>query len=380
MDFAGWSSTAWRVREAPVMKTILRLLAPALVALVAGCAPQAPGASSDDPEVRGEAGKGAEAAGGAGATDADAPAGPRTTDLFHRTFGDPKNRAVIYVHGGPGGNGAIFEETVAEALAAKGNFVVTYDQRGSGRSPKATPQDFTFARFVQDLDDVIHTLGLKKPTLIGHSWGGTLSVKYMEKHPASVAGTVLVGNPIDYPDSMFNIHQRCAERYASVFAFGKREEIIGLNRKMFPNGFQPPFAFANEDVGKTMEHASTCLLDFALPPSPFGALGWVKLAASPNFELAKSFAPEPAGGLQSNEKVLDHDFRALFKSLAPRLFGIYGVEDGLLSDKQNLEIPQLIGPSHFTLVPHAGHVVFIDREDAFLDLMTRDMDALAKVP
>ena len=52
--------------------------------------------------------------------------------------------------------------------------IVTYDQRGHGDSDAKGPM--TFARSVEDLADVVASLGEPVDALIGHSWGGAVVV------------------------------------------------------------------------------------------------------------------------------------------------------------------------------------------------------------
>lgn len=54
--------------------------------------------------------------------------------LYSKAYGDPKNPAIIYLHGGPRGNATLFEGTTANALAERGFYVIVYDRRGEGRS------------------------------------------------------------------------------------------------------------------------------------------------------------------------------------------------------------------------------------------------------
>src|SRR4051812_4748584 len=69
-----------------------------------------------------------------------------TTDLFYKTFGSPQNPPVIFLHGGPGANGYAYEVGPADALAQRGYYVITYDRRGCGRSPKGTTVDYSYQK------------------------------------------------------------------------------------------------------------------------------------------------------------------------------------------------------------------------------------------
>src|SRR6201993_4141802 len=62
----------------------------------------------------------------------------RSQAIFSNAFGDPKNPAVVFIHGGPGYNPVSFELGAANKLADLGYYVITFDQRGCGRSKKDT--------------------------------------------------------------------------------------------------------------------------------------------------------------------------------------------------------------------------------------------------
>ena len=61
-------------------------------------------------------------------------------NLYIKTYGNEKDKPIIFIHGGPSGNATLFEGTTAQNLADQGFYVIAYDRRGEGRSidPKAT--------------------------------------------------------------------------------------------------------------------------------------------------------------------------------------------------------------------------------------------------
>jgi proline iminopeptidase len=117
--------------------------------------------------------------------------------VFHvETRGDPAKPAIIFLHGGPGGDyrdslrltdrhdGYAFEDD---------HFVVLWDQRGSGLSRRHDCDAFTLDRVDADLDALIDHFSPNRPVfLVGHSWGGMYATLYINRHPAKVAGAVLM--------------------------------------------------------------------------------------------------------------------------------------------------------------------------------------------
>ena len=117
--------------------------------------------------------------------------------LFYQRFG--KGNPIIVVHGGPGLDQGYLLPQMLEL--AKDHEVIFYDQRGSGRSLEASldPRYISSDQFAKDLETLRLELDLKKVALIGHSWGGFLSMSYAIKYPANVSSLILVGSaPADY--------------------------------------------------------------------------------------------------------------------------------------------------------------------------------------
>lgn len=88
---------------------------------------------------------------------------------FHtKTFGDPAAPTVVVVHGGPGGNyGYLLNLHKLEA----DYFVVFYDQRGAGLSPRVPAKELTLQSSVDDLHRIVSHYAHGDPVrIVGHSW------------------------------------------------------------------------------------------------------------------------------------------------------------------------------------------------------------------
>jgi proline iminopeptidase len=94
---------------------------------------------------------------------------------------------IILLHGGPG-MGNYFADELPGMLSPPYQ-VVTYDQRGCGRS--ACDGTFEVRDQIADLDALRQHLFAKKIHVFGHSWGGLLAQLYAKAHPEHVASMVL---------------------------------------------------------------------------------------------------------------------------------------------------------------------------------------------
>jgi len=69
--------------------------------------------------------------------------------------------------------------------------VVTYDARGHGLSAKPS-SGYGFDHVTADALAVIRTARLRRPVVVGHSWGADVALALAAGHPRAVSGAVLV--------------------------------------------------------------------------------------------------------------------------------------------------------------------------------------------
>jgi pimeloyl-ACP methyl ester carboxylesterase len=120
--------------------------------------------------------------------------------LFVRIVGDPAiSETIIAIHGGPGMSGDYLRSM--EVLASRDLAVVTYDQRGSGRSTMPSA-GFTFEDYNADLEAVREFIGASEVHLLGHSWGGLVAMSYTIAFPENVASLILASSA---PPDVFSL-------------------------------------------------------------------------------------------------------------------------------------------------------------------------------
>jgi non-heme chloroperoxidase len=99
------------------------------------------------------------------------------------------NDIIVFLHGWPGSH-RLFEYQFNQ-LARMGYRCIGLDQRGFGKSDKPL-YGYDYDRLSDDVRVVIETLGLNNVTLLGHSTGGAIAIRYMARHNGyGVAGLVL---------------------------------------------------------------------------------------------------------------------------------------------------------------------------------------------
>jgi L-proline amide hydrolase len=119
---------------------------------------------------------------------------------WYRITGDlttAKKVPVVVLHGGPG---ATHDYTLRMArLVEHGWPVIHYDQLGAGLSthlPDRGPDFWTVDLFLDELDNLLNTLGIKDDYhLIGQSWGGMLGAEHAIRRPAGLRTLVIADSP-----------------------------------------------------------------------------------------------------------------------------------------------------------------------------------------
>jgi len=112
--------------------------------------------------------------------------------LFVRIAGDPaKAPVLIAINGGPGQSSHYMKNL--EQLAGPELTVVTFDQRGTGRST-ISAKGYDLLKYVADIEAIRKHLRAEKIHLFGHSFGGTLAQRYASVHPKRVQSLILMGS------------------------------------------------------------------------------------------------------------------------------------------------------------------------------------------
>jgi proline iminopeptidase len=105
------------------------------------------------------------------------------------TYGDPENPVVITLHGGPGSD---YRSILNLQQLADKYYMVFFDQRGAGLSPRVSPEEITLASAIADLDSIVEYFGKgQKVNLVGHSWGAMLASAYLGQYPEKVDHVIL---------------------------------------------------------------------------------------------------------------------------------------------------------------------------------------------
>ncbi len=283
--------------------------------------------------------------------------------LYVKTHGQPEDQPVVFLHGGPGYNSAVFEQTTAEVLAEAGFFVLVYDRRGVGRSVDAHAA-FTFEQTLGDLERLLDSLEADDPMLIGHSFGGVLAALYAQQHPEDVQSVVLVSAPVVMQESFETILSSSKAIYAAnndsvnlnYIAELERMDTSSLQYSTYclmhamQNGFYAPEDIT-EDARRLYKAFAT---DTVLQ----------QYASKTTYAAPFAYSKNEAYTTLNLKPVL----RELVEKEVP-VFGLYGKDDGLYSPEQAKALGTLIGPDRLRYLDRCSHNVYIDQQDQFIEAL-----------
>ncbi|WP_460283231.1 alpha/beta fold hydrolase [Bacillus luti] len=122
----------------------------------------------------------------------------RGKKLYVETHGDPKNKPVLYLHGGPGESCYDFSFHQAERLNDY-LYVIMIDQRGVCRSEEITEDEtFGLKDLIEDCEELKKVLQIEKWSIVGHSFGGYLALLYAATYPNSIEKIIFEGPTFDF--------------------------------------------------------------------------------------------------------------------------------------------------------------------------------------
>jgi len=281
--------------------------------------------------------------------------------VYSKTFGNPLNKPLIFLHGGPGYNSVNFEVTTAKRIAENGFYVIVYDRRGEGRSQGAAAK-FTFEETFNDLLNIYRENNLSKVTLLGHSFGGIVATLFAEKYPDKVNQIVLISAPVSLQETFNTIINSCISIYET-----KKDSTNLMYISML------------ESMDKTSIEFSSYCFAHAIQNGFYFPKNLSEEAKSlysnmRNDTLIKKYASqmtiEAPQGFWQNEKYTTINLTSNLKNLKVKgvpVFGLYGKDDGLYSFQQVENLKNILGNNNLKYFENCSHNVFCDQQTSFVD-------------
>jgi esterase len=179
--------------------------------------------------------------------------------MHYRTWGSSDDPAIVLLHGMLL-HGRWYDE-IAKPLATS-HYVVLPDLRGHGRS--SWVGDYSWRRWVEDVEGLVDTLGFERFDLVGHSHGAAVATQYAGLHPTRVTHLVLLDGGFGPPNS-----PEYDDWFGRVVAmnpiegFDSHEELVATRLRIFPRSERQVFdGLQDLDVTDDQGRVHTTASDF----------------------------------------------------------------------------------------------------------------------
>jgi proline iminopeptidase len=222
--------------------------------------------------------------------------------------------------------------------------IVYLDQHGQGRSARVPVESCTIEQMADDAAAFCRALGIERPAVLGHSFGGFVALHLALRHP-DVAGSLILidtaASGADTAGAMERLEERHGPevRAAAELVFGG--DVTEETMAEFGRLVAPAYVHAPEKVGPVLE-----------------SLG------------RSSFTPEVAAHFFGHRAAL-YDVRDRLGEIHVPTLVVVGGNDWLIPPSASRVIAEGIPSAELLVIPEAGHFSFIEHSDVYTDAVRR---------
>lgn len=246
---------------------------------------------------------------------------------------------AVILHGGPGA-GHDYLLPGFDALA-DGRTLIYYDQRGGGRSPVGRSVPVGWREHVADLDALREVWGLDRLAIAGYSWGALLAMLYAIEHPERVEKLALV--------SPAPVWREARDRFEAEFARRNLDPALQDERRALRES-----GLREADLEAYQRRLfELSVVPYFHDPARARDLTAFRLTGRTQQEVWESLG--------------DFDLRPALRLLGKPALVLHGESDPIPLDVAR-EAAECLGAG-FHQVDRCGHVPYVERPDAFLEVV-----------
>lgn len=252
---------------------------------------------------------------------------------------------VVVLHGGPGLDHTMFRPYL-DPLAE--DFRLVYvDERGQGRSERVDPATLSLDVFARDVDLLAEALELDAFAVLGHSFGAIIAT-YHATELGTATAYVISGGGDTSEALMADVEaslEAMGEDGTAIAASWEHEKTVETPEQLLELlRVQMPFHFHRE------------------PPAGYGD----DTVGSP--EVLRHFANAGYG---------DFDYRPKLANVDKPTLVIVGEHDRTTTPRAARVLQDGIAGSELVVVPNAGHLSFVEEQEAYLAAVRRFLSGVA---
>jgi|AntRauTorckE6833_2_1112554.scaffolds.fasta_scaffold00344_21 proline iminopeptidase len=270
------------------------------------------------------------------------------TQLYHKIVG--KGEPILIIHGGPGLNHKYLLPHL-EPLSEDYRLIF-YDQRASGRSSiSVDTNSIRIDNFLEDIDALRESMGIKKLNLMAHSWGGLLAMKYAIKHPDKIKSLILINSTGASSEIDAKANQLLADRFTQDDSIN-RTSII-----------------QTEEFQKREPETIEKLMKIGFKHQFYEA----SLIDSLALELNENYDQTSRLLQYLRRDLMNYDFHKDLEAIQSPTLLIYGDYDPL-TETAGKQIHRSIEHSKLRVIDNCGHFPFIEKKEKFLEIVKTFMN------
>jgi pimeloyl-ACP methyl ester carboxylesterase len=243
---------------------------------------------------------------------------------------------VVLIHGNPG---SCHDWSRLYVPISRRYRAVAFDRPGHGHSERPNHRPITVEVQAEMLHAALAKLGIERPIIVGHSWGGSLALVYALKFPGEISGAVLLA-PAAYE----------SDDGVSFLSKLPGWPVIGDVLNFLFTPLLGPW-LVRTDIAKA----------FAPDPVPQKYLRHV---------LAEWTLPKKVKWYSVDDALLNGslpEFADRYPEIKVPVAIVTGDADQIVPAEQNAErLHQALPHSHFNLLPRTGHQIPFTRPEAVL--------------
>ena len=269
------------------------------------------------------------------------PIGDTRLYVVERGQGKP----IVILHGGPGMDHHMFGDYL-DPLASRYRLILV-DQRSQGKSDRAPEDTWTIPQMAGDVVALAEGLGLKRYTVLGHSFGAMVALQNAVDYPGAAALSIISGG---VPSAKY---LKGVEENLRTF------EPESLRPSVTASWERESSAETREDVGRLLHDQMP--FHFANPVDPRIAEYEARTPSAVYApDVLRHFARQEYGGIE----VLDQ----LHKVTQPALV-LAGRSDRTCSVEAAKAISRGIPQAELEIFEHSGHMTFVEENERYISVV-----------
>lgn len=145
--------------------------------------------------------------------------------------GPPSDSPIVFLHGNP--TWSYLYRHILAPLAEDGFRVLAYDHMGFGRSSKpADPSSYSFSTHYNHLLDVLDRQDVPRPILVGHDWGGPMTLQFALDFPDRIRALILINTGTFVRKPLLTLLRLSAETVVGDLLYRKLNLFVELHMRL----------------------------------------------------------------------------------------------------------------------------------------------------